>query len=230
MSVAALIARDRSPLEINNDAVTGSQADIHITNRGSQFYWGLTAVFAIAAILMLAWSQLQSLDRRFYQKTVALSCLIMSMTYFTMAGNLGWVGIVVEWNRSDDNVSGATRQIFWVRYIGCLSNGTCFAWFFVIGRLLGALVATTYKWGYYVFCLIGFFYLSFDLLIHARSQASRTLNAPFTVYTVPVLIYVCVLWILYPIAWGVSEGGSYIAPDSEAVFYGVIDLSASDAG
>lgn len=51
------------------------------------------------------------------------------------------------------------------------------------------------------------------------------------------------LWILYPIAWGVSEGGngtlshthsipSYsqvytvIAPDSEAVFYGILDLLA----
>jgi bacteriorhodopsin len=34
------------------------------------------------------------------------------------------------------------------------------------------------------------------------------------------------LWILYPIAWGVSEGGNLIAPDSEAVFYGVLDFLA----
>ncbi|KAF2640126.1 FDD123 protein [Massarina eburnea CBS 473.64] len=244
---AQLYARARSPLEINNDAVTGSSADIHITNRGSEFYWGLTAVFAIGAILMLAWAQLQSLDRRFYHKTVALSCLVMAMTYFTMASNLGWVGIAVEWVREGERVAGATRQIFWVRYIGwtlsfpliisnlyftaglswpSISNATVFAWFFVIGRLLGALVATTYKWGYFVFCLIGYIYLSFDLLIPARSHAVKTLNAVFTAYTLPVIIYVGLLWILYPIAWGVSEGGNYIAPDSEAVFYGVIDLFA----
>jgi hypothetical protein len=35
-----------------------------------------------------------------------------------------------------------------------------------------------------------------------------------------------VLWILYPVAWGVCEGGNYIAPDSEAVFYGVLDILA----
>ncbi len=35
-----------------------------------------------------------------------------------------------------------------------------------------------------------------------------------------------VLWIVYPIAWGVCEGGNLIAPDSEAVFYGVLDLLA----
>lgn len=100
------------------DAVTGSHADIHITTRGSEFYWGLTTVFALASLLVLAWAQLQSADRRFYHKTVALSCLVMSMTYFTMASNLGWVGIPVEWQRSSDKVAGATRQIFWVRYIG----------------------------------------------------------------------------------------------------------------
>ena len=32
------------------------------------------------------------------------------------------------------------------------------------------------------------------------------------------------LWFLYPIAWGLCEGGNVIAPDSEAVFYGVLDL------
>jgi bacteriorhodopsin len=31
-------------------------------------------------------------------------------------------------------------------------------------------------------------------------------------------------WILYPIAWGCSEGGNRIAPDSEAVFYGILDI------
>lgn len=34
------------------------------------------------------------------------------------------------------------------------------------------------------------------------------------------------LWILYPIAWGVCEGGNVISPDSEAIFYGILDLLA----
>lgn len=67
---------------------------------------------------MIAWATIQSTDRRFFHKNVALLCLVMSMTYFTMASNLGWVGVPVEFQRSSDKVSGATRQIFWVRYIG----------------------------------------------------------------------------------------------------------------
>lgn len=34
------------------------------------------------------------------------------------------------------------------------------------------------------------------------------------------------VWLLYPIAWGVGEGGNVIPPDSEAIFYGVLDFVA----
>lgn len=73
--------------------------------------------------------------------------------------------------------------------------------------------------------LFGYFYLAFDLLIPTRAHAIKTLHRAST-FTLPALLYVGLLWVLYPIAWGVSEGGNFIAPDSEAVFYGVIDLFA----
>lgn len=28
---------------------------------------------------------------------------------------------------------------------------------------------------------------------------------------------------LYPVCWGISEGGNVIAPDSEFIFYGILD-------
>ncbi|KXT05734.1 hypothetical protein AC578_1057 [Pseudocercospora eumusae] len=34
------------------------------------------------------------------------------------------------------------------------------------------------------------------------------------------------VWMLYPIAWGLCEGGSVISADSEAVFYAVLDFVA----
>ncbi len=39
-------------------------------------------------------------------------------------------------------------------------------------------------------------------------------------------VWTIFLWTLYPIAWGLSEGGNVISPDSEAVFYGLLDLMA----
>lgn len=37
-------------------------------------------------------------------------------------------------------------------------------------------------------------------------------------------VWTIFLWFLYPIAWGLCEGGNVISPDSEAVFYGVLDV------
>jgi len=34
------------------------------------------------------------------------------------------------------------------------------------------------------------------------------------------------IWMLYPVAWGLCEGGNVISPDAEAVFYGVLDFCA----
>lgn len=34
------------------------------------------------------------------------------------------------------------------------------------------------------------------------------------------------LWLLYPVAWGLADGGNVITPDSEMVFYGVLDVLA----
>jgi hypothetical protein len=34
------------------------------------------------------------------------------------------------------------------------------------------------------------------------------------------------LWVIYPIAWGVCEGGNLFSPDSEAGFYAALDFLA----
>ncbi|KAJ4327386.1 hypothetical protein N0V84_002157 [Fusarium piperis] len=38
------------------------------------------------------------------------------------------------------------------------------------------------------------------------------------------------VWICYPIAWDLREGGNIIGPDSEAVFYGILDLLEKPVG
>ncbi len=42
-------------------------------------------------------------------------------------------------------------------------------------------------------------------------------------YTILSLYSITIL-LCYPIAWGVSEGGNVIPPDSEAIFYGILDI------
>ena len=52
----------------------------------------------------------------FHYITAAI-CFVACIAYFTMASNLGYAAILVEFERSDPVVAGLYREIFYVRYI-----------------------------------------------------------------------------------------------------------------
>jgi len=95
----------------------------------------------------------------------------------------------------------------------------------IVTGLVGALTRTSYKWGFYVFGNLAFFYVVYMLVFVARKHANHLggdISRTFNICGVLTIF----LWFLYPIAWGLSEGGNVIHPDSEAVFYGILDLLA----
>lgn len=79
--------------------------------------------------------------------------------------------------------------------------------------------------GYFTFGCVALAYIVFILAWDARKHASllgKDVGRAF-LYCGSLTAF---LWILYPVAWGVCEGGNIIAPDSEAVFYGILDVLA----
>jgi bacteriorhodopsin len=55
-------------------------------------------------------------NRIFHYITASIT-LVATVAYFTMASNLGYTGISVEYMRSNPQVAGTTREVFYVRYI-----------------------------------------------------------------------------------------------------------------
>lgn len=93
----------------------------------------------------------------------------------------------------------------------------------VVTLLGGSVVSNTYKWGYFVIGVVALFLLSYNLLWGGRKYAkavSPTVNRTYVIGA----CWIVFLWFLYPVCWGLSEGGNVIAPDSEMVFYGVLDI------
>ena len=196
------------------------------------------------AFLGLSYTKPRS-ERIFHYITAAIT-MVASIAYFSMASNIGWTPITVEFARSAAVVSGNAREIFYVRYIDwvittplllmdlLLTSGL--PWptilytilideIMIITGLAGALVNSSYKWGYYVFGCFALFFVAYVLLLEARVHANllgKDVGRTFLICG----SWTTFLWFLYPIAWGVSEGGNVIAPDSEAVFYGILDIMA----
>jgi bacteriorhodopsin len=169
-----------------------------------------------------------------------------AIAYFTMGSNLGFTPIEVEFVRSDPKVRGTFREMFYVRYIDwfittplllldlMLTAGmpwptiffVIFAdWVMIVTGLIGALVTSRYKWGFFTFGNFALFYILYHLGWESRRNANRYGNDVGKTFLYCGSL-TSILWLVYPIAWGICEGGNLIAPDSEAVFYGILDLLA----
>lgn len=72
----------------------------------------MTATFAFVGLSLTKKRE----DRIFHYITAAIT-MVASIAYFSMASNIGWTPITVEFPRSDPIVRGKAREIFYVRYI-----------------------------------------------------------------------------------------------------------------
>jgi len=82
----------------------------------------------------------------------------------------------------------------------------------------------------YIFYMLAFRGLNHAKLIKRNMPAHATrytsdYNAIHSTYSTCCYLTLLV-WLSYPIAWGVCEGGNVIGADGEAIFYGILDLLA----
>lgn len=92
---------------------------------------------------------------------------------------------------------------------------------FVLGLLIGGLIHSTYKWGYFTFAVTAQLFAIAILSVNVIKSFGNLSSNKLSNF---IIIFQLIVWILYPICWGLSEGGNKIQPDSEAVFYGILDL------
>ncbi|KAI0818569.1 heat shock protein 30 [Irpex lacteus] len=215
-------------------------ADRHITPGGSDWLWAVFAIMALSALAMVVTSFMRPRGTRFFHNIATIILTTSTIAYFSMASDLGATPVRAEFSRGNT----VDRQIFFVRYIQWFINfplllimilyttgmalsdiltTAFFAWVVVVTGLVGALTPTTYKWGYFVMGIAGLFYIWSVLLFHgpsttfAAGQGMRTgfiRGAGFAAF----------ITMLYPIAWGCSEGGNVISPTGEMIWYGILDL------
>ncbi|KAF8845903.1 family A G protein-coupled receptor-like protein [Paxillus ammoniavirescens] len=221
-----------------NDALQANPpaGDAHITTHASDWLWAVFSVMLLSLLISVFWTALRRNRNSTFHQIPIIVLTVASLAYFSMASDLGFA--VIQSQR------GPTRQIWYVRYIQWFINAPLlllgllaftgmstsdilttmfFAWVLVICGLVGALVSSTYKWGYYVFGLFALFYIWCRLHGHARRFPFRS-GGNFKKGYKTGAGYLTFIWLFYPICWGLSEGSDTISPTSEMVFYGILDL------
>ncbi|KAG4416702.1 hypothetical protein IFR04_010161 [Cadophora malorum] len=226
-----LVARTNDALKINPPV-----GDFHLVTNGSDWLWAVTAIYALSLLVVIGLTYFAKAGEKIFHYLFTISLFVGTISYFAMASDLG--STPVETSTQDDGL----RQIFYVRYINWfvgwtplvlaigLISGVSWAtiifnialtWIWVSSWLSGALVATTYKWGFFVFGTFAYFLLAASLLTSGLTTAKR-LN--ITKSYLILAGYLVFFWFLYPIAWGVDDGGNVISVTSGFIYIGILDL------
>ncbi|KAJ5195479.1 uncharacterized protein N7498_008917 [Penicillium cinerascens] len=212
---------------VNPFVVNDRRVDIHITVRGSDWYW---AVMSTMGLTMLG---------------------IMTLSFLKPATSpwlRTWDGFLSMFN---GNAAAAWLRASTARFGGC---GTVAGEDpFIIPHLVVSDLAIAFlggtpdvclsdrshpvdmfpelhhgchgsRWGsrYYGFWIFTWLLIGYCLVWAPRPYA-RALGQNIRLVHALSSSWIWFLWMLYPVCWGVSEGGNVIAPDSEFIFYGILD-------
>ncbi|KAI0691576.1 heat shock protein 30 [Earliella scabrosa] len=220
--------------------VNPPNADYNLSTHGSNWLWTVFTLFGVSLLAITAWTIATPRGTRLFHQIAIVVITTGAISYFSMASDLGATPVPVEFR------GNGTRQIWFVRYIQwfisfpllllelLLATGLSLSDIFtaifmsvvlVIMGLVGALVPSTYKWGYYVFGLFALSYIWYVLLWHGPRTTFAAGGVIKSGYRLASL-YLSFLLLLYPIAWACAEGGNVITVTSEMIWYGILDLLA----
>ncbi|KAH6872083.1 hypothetical protein B0T10DRAFT_553197 [Thelonectria olida] len=210
----------------------------HLTRGGSDWLWAVCAVFTLSFLVYYLISFKARNGEKIFHYLFTIGLFVGAVAYFAMASDLGWSVIATSLHRGD----AATYQIFFAKYVfwvvsfpviiialGLISGvswATIFfnvflAWAWIISYLCAAYTTSNYKWGFWAFGTAAWLLLAVQTMWHGRSSAGRVnLRGDY----VSLAGWLNLLWLLYPIAFAVSDGGNVISVTKSFIFFGILDV------
>ncbi|GAA5982469.1 hypothetical protein JCM10908_006660 [Rhodotorula pacifica] len=243
-----LTRRYASSLQVNP-----VRSDIGLSPYGSNYAWALFGVFTLCALLNAFVAHSRPKGRRAFHYLGFAVLVTTAITYSSLAANLSYTPVPVEFVRSgsrgaDQLAAGAvfppTRSIFFGRYIDwaivtpllllmlLLCTGFTLSRIFIVlfcqvvlivCGLIAALTPTRYKWMFYAFSCAALFYVTWTLLVPGRVSSlrlGRDVGKTYANHAFALVFF----FVLYPIVFGLCEGGNVLRVTSEFIWYGVLDF------
>ncbi|KAI0436421.1 heat shock protein 30 [Xylaria telfairii] len=228
-----LLGRGNAALDINPPA--GSEA---LSVNGSDWLWAVTAIYVVSFIAFFGLTFVARSGEKIFHYLFTIALLVGSIAYFAEASDLGYA-LVREVNSRP--TLALTRQIFWPKYVnwvvsfpavitalGLLSGvpwatilyNIFLSWTWVISYLISAFTTSNYKWGFYAFGTVSWLLLAFNTFSAGASAKRVGVSGDHTLLSG----WVNLLWLLYPIAFGLTDGGNRIGVTPGFIFFGVLDV------
>ncbi|KUI67786.1 hypothetical protein VM1G_03454 [Cytospora mali] len=229
------LPRSNQALQINPPA--GQQS---LSTHGSDWLWAVTAVFVLEFLGFFGATFVARSGEKIFHYLFTTALLVGSIAYYAMASDLAWDVI-----SQVDQPSNGDRQIFFAKYVywvvsfpivtialGLVSGiswATIFynvvlSWVWVLAYLFTAYTTSTYKWGFYAFGTVAYLLLAFNTLFEGRRSLTTRDFGPARGHHTILSAWTNLLWLNYPIAFGISDGGNVIGVTGSFIYFGILDL------
>ena len=176
---------------------------------------------------------------RFFHYLFIMANFAGLVAYFAMASDLAWTPVR---QANEVGSSGAVRQVFWAKYVfwtvsfgavtvalGVVSGvswatvvfDVALAWAWVVSLLVAAYTPSNYKWGFFAFGVLAQALLAGSTLGQgARSAARVGVRGDY----LGLAGWANFLWLLYPLVWGLTDGGNYLGVVAGFIWFGILDI------
>ncbi|SPO27975.1 related to YRO2 - strong similarity to HSP30 heat shock protein Yro1p [Ustilago trichophora] len=229
-------------------SINPPNADINLGRWGSDWGWTVFCLMAASTLGLLIWSTTIARNRRAFHYLLTAVLAISTISWYSMASDLGSTPITVQFLRNNPLGRGydgyPTRQIWYSRYIDWTITTTLlllslllitglplsvifitlfFNMLMIVCGLLGALTRSRYKWGYFAFACAALGYVLYQVFASGLRSARR-LGRGFDRAFLAAATLLAFIWPMYPICWALCEGGNVIGVSEEFLWYGLLDL------
>jgi bacteriorhodopsin len=190
-------------------------------------------------------------QKRLFHVITALITTFATLSYFAMATGEGtaFVDIVVKESHKHvpDTIEHVFRQVFWARYVDwSLTTPLLLLDLSFLAGLSGANIVVAVvadvimvltglfaafasrdgvTWGWYAIACVAYLFIVYILAVGGRRAVASKGSATARLFA-SIGGFTLILWTLYPIVWGISDGARKWSVDAEIIAYAVLDILA----
>ncbi|WRT68735.1 uncharacterized protein IL334_005715 [Kwoniella shivajii] len=225
---------------------------IHATHVGHTALWVIFALFTIGLLGVLLMTVRTEKRNRFFHGVSALVLTIAMVSYLAMSVGLGVSYIPIHNHGVQGSLHHFFRQLYWARYVDWLfttpllllslsslaglSPASTLAViltdvFMIVTGLLSAVTPARWadgersRWAFFAVSSVSFLILWGILFVNGMKAANNRPRSTKGLFTL-LAAMTFVLWIAYPVVFGLSEGANKVSVDAEIIAYGVLDVAA----
>jgi len=218
---------------------------------GAKTLWIVFVIMFLSSLAFFYLAFVTPVQKRLFHILTAFITTFATLSYFAMAtgsGNSFSHQVIKEAHRhSPDTYEDIYRQVFWARYVDwsittplllldlALLAGLNGAnilvaivadLVMVLTGLFGAYGRTEgQKWGWYAMANAAFIVLIYAVAVPGRRSVAAKDSKTSSLFA-SIGGFTLILWVMYPIVWGISDGARLWSVDAEIVAYAILDVLA----